>query len=191
MDRELDKQNEMADVNLLEIKNLNKRFENNFVIKDLNFSISKGELVSIMGPSGIGKTTFLNILLGLDKKFEGEFISNTEKVAAVFQEDRLLPWLNIYENLKLINPEISDRKIKEILDLMKLTDYASFPPPKLSGGMKQRVSIARALCYDADLIVMDEPLKSTDKNLSNQILQYLKTELKKENKALIMITQNK
>ncbi len=175
---------------LVTIQNLHKQFENKTILQGINFSIAKGEFVSIMGPSGIGKTTFLNILLGLDKAFDGEFTLNTEKMAAVFQEDRLLPWLNIYDNLRIVNPYVEHNKIKKLLELMKLDDFANFSPTKLSGGMKQRVSIARALYYDADLVVMDEPLKSTDKQLSNQILHYLKTQLKKENKSLIMITHD-
>ncbi len=175
---------------LVTIKNLHKQFENKTILKGINFSIAKGEFVAIMGPSGIGKTTFLNILLGLDKAFDGEFTVHTEKMAAVFQEDRLLPWLSIYDNLRIVNPYVDYKKIKELLELMHLNDFAKFPPPKLSGGMKQRASIARALYYNADLIVMDEPLKSTDKQLSNQILHYLKTQLKKENKSLIMITHD-
>ncbi len=175
---------------LIKITRLSKQFEGNLILKDVQFSIGKGESVSIMGPSGAGKTTFLNIVLGLDKQFEGLYENRCKKIAAVFQEHRLLPWLNIYENLKIVNPAISDREIKELLDVMKLTDFASFPPMKLSGGMKQRAAIARALCYDADLIIMDEPLKSTDKQLGQKIIQYLKKELKRKNKSLIFITHD-
>ncbi len=175
---------------VLEVKNLYKNFENNVIFKDLDFSLKKGEFISIMGPSGIGKTTFINILLGLDTNFKGEYIKYFKKLSCVFQEDRLLPWLSLIDNIKVVNPQVNDKKIVEILELMKLSKFAHYPPLKLSGGMKQRASIARALSCDFDLVIMDEPLKSTDKDLSSSILDYLSTKLKDENKSLILITHD-
>lgn len=175
---------------LLDIKKLNKKYGANKILENIDFSLLEGESISIIGSSGIGKTTFLNILLGIDKDFKAEKFEFAKNIATVFQEDRLLDWYSIYENIKVVNKSISDEKIFEILNVMNLLEYKDYYPKALSGGMKQRASIARALAFDSKLIVMDEPLKSTDIILKSSIIKYIKEKLKKENKGLILITHD-
>ncbi len=175
---------------IINIKSLSKVYDKDKILENIDFSLKFGEIVSIMGKSGIGKTTFINILLGLDFDYSCLYKKNFSKVSCVFQEDRLLNWLSVYENIKLVNKDISDNEIFEVLNMLDLLEYKDFMPKKLSGGMRQRVAIARAICYGAELIVMDEPLKSTDKEHSDKILNYLKEKAKREKIALVIVTHD-
>ncbi len=180
----------MNNKELIKIKNLHKEFGDKLILDKLDFSLNKGEIVSLMGYSGAGKTTFINILLGLDKDFTAEEIEKTEKISCVFQEDRLLPWLNVYDNIKLVNKDLSKDKIYDLLSVLNLKEYAKFYPSKLSGGMKQRASIARALAFQSEVLIMDEPLKSTDKALGDEVLNYLKKLVKDDGISIILVTHD-
>ncbi len=181
----------MNNSEIIRIENLNKKYGNNIVLENLDFTLKKGEIVSLMGYSGVGKTTFINILLGLDDDFTANILEKTEKISCVFQEDRLLPWLSVYENIRLVNKKKSKDEINEILKVLKLENYHNYYPSKLSGGMKQRVSIARALVFESDVIIMDEPLKSTDRALGGEVLYYLKQKVKNDNISIILVTHDK
>ncbi len=175
---------------LITIKNLSKSYSSMRVLGNLDFSLNTGEIVSIMGYSGAGKTTFLNVLLGLDNEYSGEYSNYSNAMSCVFQEDRLLDWLTVQDNIKLVNKSIAEHELFEILEILNLKKYSEFYPKELSGGMKQRVSIARALVSNSKIMIMDEPLKSTDKELSNKILKYLKQKVKKQGISLVMVTHD-
>ncbi len=181
---------ENTNTTLINMTNIAKEYGEVKILKDINFTLNKGEIISIMGYSGVGKTTFLNILLGLDKDYTGNYQKNFKNMSCVFQEHRLLNWLTVYENIHIVNKRIEKQKVDEILAILNLSDYAYYYPSKLSGGMKQRVSIARALAFDADVIVMDEPLKSSDKELSLAILGYMKKLVKTNAISLIIVTHD-
>ncbi len=175
---------------LIEIKNLNKNYGENQVLKNLDFVLFPEEIISIMGYSGVGKTTFINILLGLDTLYTADVFETSEKIACVFQEDRLLPWLSVYDNIHLVNKSLERDKIIEILKVLNLDNNANFLPNELSGGMKQRVAIARALAFDSKVVIMDEPLKSTDKALGDEVLSYIKNTVQSKGGSLILITHD-
>lgn len=169
---------------MIKINNLQKIFKNGKVLyKDFNLNINSNEITVILGGSGTGKTTLLNCIAGLTD-YEGEIAKI--KPAIVFQEPILLPNLTVKENLKLVNKDES--KIKEILDKFESGNKLDFYPKDLSYGQSYRVSLARALLYDSDAILLDEPLSNLDLRLKNEILEILKKLFKK--KTVLYVTHD-
>jgi NitT/TauT family transport system ATP-binding protein len=167
---------------MLKIKDLKKSYGELEVLKNIDLTVSDNEIVGLVGPSGCGKTTALNIVSGLDVSYSGTIENTFKKTGCVFQEDRLLPWRTVMENIRIVNREITDAELSHLLDIMELTDFSQTYPNELSGGMKQRVSIARAFAYRSDLLLMDEPFKSLDGKLKDSLLRsliklYTETEL--------------
>lgn len=159
---------------ILVSKSISKKYEENLILENINFELYSGEIISILGPSGIGKTTFLNILIGLTEQTSGEIINFENKIGYVFQEDRLVSWLNLFENIKLVQKNSNDNEIFKNLELVGLSDYYNYFPSQLSGGMKHRGSIARALTYAGDIMLLDEPFKSLDIKLRLELLDLMK-----------------
>ena len=172
---------------LIKIQNLTKNFNDLKIIDNLNFKIDENEIVALIGPSGCGKSTFLNIISGLISEYEGEFESNNPMIGYVFQEDRLLPWLNVVENIKIVNDQ-SDDKVRQLINEVGLSGFENSFPYKLSGGMRQRCAIARGFNYDCNLLLMDEPFKSLDYNLRIDMLNMLVKLWNKKKKAILFVT---
>ena len=152
------------------------------VLDGIDLEIPQNKITIILGRSGCGKTTLLRLVSGLETFEQGEILgSEGNKNAYVFQEDRLMPWLNVKKNITFgINKkEIDDAKIDKIIDTVGLNKFYSAYPRQLSGGMKQRVSIARAFAYDPDFIMMDEPFSALDfftrEQMQNELLRIHKT----------------
>ncbi|NLY75410.1 MAG: ABC transporter ATP-binding protein [Firmicutes bacterium] len=144
------------------------------VFQDLSLDFPTGAITAILGPSGCGKTTILKILAGIVKPDQGTVYSTSE-VGFLFQEPRLLPWLDVYGNMALVLEDkvpaaALDGRIKYYLQAVGLADYLRFFPRQLSGGMKQRVAMARAFSYPAELLLMDEPFKSLDLKTRYQLV---------------------
>lgn len=173
---------------MLKIQNVKKTFINSkkFTgLRETTFEVNKKEIVSIIGKSGCGKSTLLKLISGLEKtsngiiELNGKIIDRPdEKIAMVFQEPRLMPWLNVYDNIKisLLNKKKDDQEqiIMAMLDNLNLKEYFNMWPKELSGGMAQRVSIARALVKKPEVLLLDEPFSALDSftkknymNLSN------------------------
>ena len=138
---------------------------------DISLSVKRGEFVAILGPSGCGKSTLLRVLAGLEAPTTGQYNidENVSEVAMVFQEHGLFPWMTLLRNVEFIlenNPNIAAEKVaeisKEYLSIVGLIDYASYFPHQVSGGMKQRVSIARSFANNPDILLMDEPFVFLD-----------------------------
>lgn len=163
---------------MLDINIFNKEFNNIKILEDVNISISQGEFISIIGPSGCGKTTILNLISNLDKDFDGSINSSFKNLSFIFQDDRLVPWLTVKENLLLVSHNKNLEKIIELLKIVNLEKYLDYYPGKLSGGMKRRISIIRAFINNPDLILMDEPFVSLDYptaiDLKNEFLKLCK-----------------
>ncbi|MBE2213935.1 MAG: ABC transporter ATP-binding protein [Opitutaceae bacterium] len=181
----------------LHIRNVTKYFEVDeeplHVLDDVSFTVHPGEFVSILGASGCGKSTLLRLIVGLDDDYRGEILLGDEPVrgtsldrGVVFQDHRLLPWLTVEDNvgLGLQNSPLSkvDRKrvVQEHLDLVGLNGFEKVYPYQLSGGMAQRVAIARGLVNRPEILLLDEPLGALDAitriNLQEEILRIWKTE---------------
>ena len=196
--------------NIIEIKDLKKGYDNGKIkaLNGMNLEVKKGEFISIMGPSGSGKSSLLNMIGGLDIADEGTIkvagidmmtTKNLNKfrskeIGFVFQMHNLIPNLSVVENVEIpmyeTNTSSKDMR-KRALDLLKsvnLGDKIDQKPTKLSGGERQRVAIARALVNNPSIILADEPTGSLDSKTGEVILDLLKDLHKKENVTLVMVT---
>jgi NitT/TauT family transport system ATP-binding protein len=170
----------------LEISSLSKWFGALEALRSIDIAVESGEFISVVGPSGCGKTTFLRMVAGLESATSGTILLDGKTVSGpgsnrgfVFQNDSLLPWRTVLSNA-LIGPEVAghvgEQERKRTLDLLKLVGLGGFEnyyPRQLSGGMRQRVNLARALAIDPDVLLMDEPFASLDA----QTREIMQTEL--------------
>lgn len=195
----------------IEFKNVVKEYKMGEVtikaLDNTNFSIDKGELVVIVGPSGAGKTTTLNILGGMDKATSGQIFVNDKEISKlnnkklieyrrndigfVFQFYNLVQNLTAKENVELATQMCADAlNVDTILEKVGLTDRKDNFPSQLSGGEQQRVSIARAIAKKPKLLLCDEPTGALDYKTGKQILKLLEETCRKENMTVIIITHN-
>ena len=175
---------------MLELKDISLRFESRTVLDRCSLRLGAGEKLALMGPSGCGKTTLLRVALSLQKPDSGSVSIGAKRIAAVFQEPRLLPWRTAAENVNLV---LSDREdtMPEALDWLKtleLADAGALYPAELSGGMQQRVSVARALALRPDLLLLDEPFKAMDDALRERVLRI--TADAARDAALLLVTHS-
>ncbi len=178
----------MADNPLVRFQNVQKSYDGKIlVVKDLNLDVERGEFLTMLGPSGSGKTTCLMMLAGFEPATYGEIFLNDQPInnvpphkrgiGMVFQNYALFPHMTVAENLsfplEVRRMSATERKerVSKALDMVQLADFGNRRPAQLSGGQQQRVAVARALVFDPDLVLMDEPLGALDKNLREQ-MQY-------------------
>lgn len=155
----------------IEIKNLTKSFDRLKVFEAFSLSIQTNSITGIMGPSGCGKTTLLSLIAGLSTADKGSITGvDYNGLSCVFQEDNLIPWKTVAENLQFVAPHSTDAQIDTLLAQLHLTDYRDAYPKELSGGMRQRVSIARAFIYPSTLLLMDEPFTGIDFTLKEKLI---------------------
>ena len=189
----------------LNIENLVKFYsKEDPLIKDLNFSVKKGEFVSFIGESGSGKTTFLKCLAGLEKINSGKITLNNKvldekrtfvkpnhrKIGFIFQDYPLFPHLSVLENLKINLKEKYEKNIKYYLELTGLDNLLNRYPHELSGGEQQRVCITRALIREPDLLLMDEPFSNLDVSIKSKIQSEVYKILKSTNTTAILVTHD-
>ena len=180
----------------LEIKNLHKNFGNISLFNDFSIAFHEGTITCILGPSGCGKTTLLNIMGGIIKADSGQLSGFNEKaISYIFQDPRLLPWLTVGENIEFVlkgdMPAEQRHKVTgQLIRLMELEDFAGYYPSKLSGGMRQRVSIARAFAYPSDVILMDEPLKGLDIKLKLNLIRIFSRMWQADRRTVIFVTHD-
>jgi len=189
----------------LKVNKLQKYYDsNNPLIRNLNFSVEEGNIISFIGESGSGKTTFLKCLAGLEKINSGSIIlngkilndvstfvsPNKRKIGFVFQDYPLFPHLNILENIKINLDKIYYPKIDYILKLTNLKDLCNRFPDQLSGGEQQRACIARALVRDPDLLLLDEPFSNLDSNIKATIQDEIHKIIKETKTTTILVTHD-
>lgn len=156
------------------VRNLTKRYNGQKVIDRYSETFEADKVTAVMAPSGYGKTTLMRMIAGLEAPDSGE-IERSDNISCLFQEDRTLPWLNIYDNLAVvlrdkIEENEGKRRIEKILKIMQLWDHKEKLPGQLSGGMRHRLSMARAFIFPSDLLLIDEPFKGLDKELKQKII---------------------
>ncbi|MBQ3969063.1 MAG: ABC transporter ATP-binding protein [Clostridia bacterium] len=190
--------------NIVEIDHLTKIFDDGGkkvkALDDINLEIKEGSFTSIIGGSGCGKSTMLRIIGGLETEYDGEVITNGEKVSGpsrktgfIFQDHRLLPWLTVKENIRFSLPKEekkNDEIIKEHLSLVGLSDFENAYPKQLSGGMAQRVAIARALANKPKILLLDEPFGALDAITKVTLQEELLKIWQKESITMIIVTHD-
>lgn len=199
----------MSDNNvLIEVKDLHKSFKDHDVLKGIDITIKKGEVIAIIGPSGCGKSTFLRSMNLLETPtsgqitFEGNDITSEDtdidlmrqRIGMVFQQFNLFPNMTIKKNIMLapvqlgkMSPEEASQKADELLERIGLSDKADSYPAQLSGGQKQRVAIARSLAMNPDVMLFDEPTSALDPEMVGEVLSLMK-ELAADGMTMVVVT---
>lgn len=179
---------------LLEFHSVSVEFQEKLVIDQLSFSLKRGEVIALLGPSGCGKTTILNITSGLHKQSNGTVEVGTEEFGYVFQEPRLIPWKTVLENVLFVMKEkVKGKKLNKahhVLEKVGLSKFHNYYPSQLSGGMKQRVSIARALASDPKIILMDEPFSALDPKLKGELQDDVIKLIEDSNVSIMYVTHD-
>ena len=192
----------------ISVQNIRKQFKNKrkpeepaLVLNEVSFDVGEGEFVSLLGPSGCGKTTTLTIIAGFQKPDAGKIVVNGKEVskpgpdrAFMFQNYALFPWLKVGENIEYpmkkmkVSKEERNQKLKELLEMAQLTEYENHYIHEISGGMKQRVALLRAIACDPQVLLMDEPLGAVDFQMRQMLQVQLESILQAKKTTALMVT---
>ncbi len=192
------------------VKGISKSFKGrkkgdpaNVVLKDVSFSVEEGEFVSLLGPSGCGKTTTLTIIAGFQKLDSGQIVVNGKPVSKpgpdrsfMFQNYALFPWMKVGENIeypmkkKKLPKAQRKEKLHALLEIAQLTQYEHYYIHEISGGMKQRVALLRALACEPQVLLMDEPLGAVDFQMRHMLQMQLESILQKQKTTVLMVTHD-
>ena len=170
------------------IKDLYKSYGENAVLKSLDAVIEENKITCLMGQSGSGKTTLLNILMGFETADSGSVENMPVKKTAVFQENRLCESFSAFTNVKIVNDKLDNKTIISHLEQVGLGDFADSKISTLSGGMKRRVALVRAILAEKDILFLDEPFKGLDEDTKKTVTDYLLKNT--ENTTVVMVTHD-
>ncbi len=161
------------------------------MIRDVAFTLLRGEVGVLVGPSGCGKTTMLRLIAGIDTDYDGTIVSPPRgRLAMVFQEPRLLPWRTVEDNVRLIAPRVSDATLAVLFDVLELEQHRSHYPGELSLGLARRVALARAFAVAPDLLLLDEPFVSLDDALASRLRDELATLVENRSMTTLLVTHD-
>ena len=173
---------------MIELIDVTKRFGGKQILNHVHWRLPSPGVTVLTGASGAGKTTVARLLLGLDGDYEGEIRGVPEARSCVFQENRLLDQLTAAQNVRFVNPALSEATLRAAFDAMGMADELQTRAAELSGGMRRRVSILRALLSGAEFVVMDEPMKGLDAARSEAVVRYVRSAAR--DRTLMYITHS-
>ncbi len=164
-----------------------KSFAGHTILEDVHLDLKQGDRAAVFGPSGVGKTTLLRIIAGLDNRFGGTREAPDE-IALMFQNPTLLEWRTTRENLQIFHPNAAETDVQEALSQVGLQDKADHYPRQLSVGQQRRLALARCFLTPAPLVLLDEPFTSLDQSLRQEMLTLTRAFLDKTGSALVLVT---
>ncbi len=187
-------QNKMTSETLLELVNVSHAFGAVEVLRGIDLAIHPGEFVAIIGPSGCGKTTLLNLLSGYSRPTTGD-VQHRGRIRMIYQQGGLFPWMTVSENIRLGLRQVRDRAqrtriLEELLAFIGLESFAEHYPHQLSGGMQQRVELARALSDETDILLMDEPFSALDYLTRLKMRRELARMLNERPRTVVFVTHD-
>ncbi len=186
----------------LEVRNLSKKFQEGGseveALQNVSFKVNEHEFVAVLGPSGCGKTTLLRVIAGLVSPSSGEVVyhgnNKSGDIGFVFQDYALFDWKTVEENLvtaqKMADQKVSHERVETYLEMVDLKEFSDSYPGELSGGMRQRLGVARALIYDPDLVLMDEPFGALDELTKESLYSDFREILEETDKTVIYVTHD-
>lgn len=181
-------------ISMIQFEQVGKKYNDLEVIKNLSFDINKNDVIGMLGPSGVGKSTILKMIAGMITPDSGRIISRAKRIAYVFQEPRILPWKTALDNVAIpllplgYNYKQAREKAVDCLERMGLHGYQGYFPAQLSGGMIQRVSLARAFAIEPDTLLLDEPFSALDVRLKDVLLNMIREQLKARSITVIYVS---
>jgi len=191
----------------LNINNISKTWQQDnstkHALREVSFGVQKNEFVCVVGPTGCGKTTLLKIIAGIEQATSGQVLLNGKEInqtcscrSMVFQDPTLFPWKTVYENIesglifKKVDKHLRKTIVESTLQKTYLTEYQHLYPYQLSGGMKQKTQLARAIALNSEIVLLDEPFAAMDEILKHQFDNYLLEMWEKEKKTFILVTHS-
>ncbi len=176
------------DVQLLHIS---KQFEEKIVLNNLSLTFLEGTVNCLMGASGSGKTTIINLIMGIQRPDKGEILGcRNRRIGAVFQEERLIEHWDAVRNIRLVcDNNVTTEQVEQELQKLGIEDVKNKPVRNFSGGMRRRVALVRAILAPSDILIMDEPFKGLDEELKKQVIEYVKKNV--AGKTVIIVTHEK
>ena len=166
-----------------------KSFAGQTVLEDIHLDLSQGDRIAVLGPSGIGKTTLLRIIAGLDKRFRGT-CDAPDEIALMFQNPTLLDWRTAKENLQIFHPKSDETDVQNALRQVGLADKADHFPRQLSVGQQRRLALARCFLTPAPLVLLDEPFTSLDPSLRSEMLTLTRQFLDRSHGTMVLVTHS-
>ncbi len=173
---------------MLKLTNLEKSFNDLNIVKNLSLEVEPGEILALVGPSGCGKSTLMNMISGLIEPDKGTIEKKIEKIGYLFQGPRLLPWRTVFENVSIAGDKKDEESVNRWIKEVGLKGFENYYPQQLSGGMKRRCALARALYYGGNLLLMDEPFSGLDYGIRMDMLNLLLDIWRREKPGILFVT---